>query len=310
MTNERIDFRVDAQIPLPGRRLLNIVQRLLKCSPQVARREVRQGRVLVNRRTSQDPERILNAGDIVVATPLASKQATRAGDESWSVLFQDDALIVVDKPAGLLTVPSPHGEKRTMISLVSKHLQQTRADGEAFSIHRLDRDVSGLLIFAKSLEIAKEMREQFAARKPERHYTALVAGSPPESQGTIRSFLATDEHLNRYSVETADRGELAITHYRVVEPFVDATQLDVTLDTGRRNQIRIHMAEMGHPVIGETRYRREQAVHRDWPFRRLALHAARIAFTHPVTGARIELESPLPWPFEHFLRQQSRRRQR
>ncbi|HMP79509.1 MAG TPA: RluA family pseudouridine synthase [Pirellulaceae bacterium] len=307
MSQPQQELRIDEQMPLPARRLLNVVQRLLKCSPQAARRAVIDGRVSVNRRATQTPDSVLRVGDMVSVLPPPSFASQRnPTDETWNIVFEDELIVVVNKPAGLLTVPSPYGEKRTMISLVTRKLQESNEAAAAFSVHRLDRDVSGLLVFAKSLELAKRLRDQFAERKPERHYTAIVIGVPRDNHGTLRSYLATDDQLNRYSVESADQGQLAITHYRVVKSFADAAQLDVTLETGRRNQIRVHLAELGHPIIGETRYRRQQAAHRAWPFRRLALHAAQLAFDHPVSGQRLQFSSELPGPFHHFFRQQSR----
>jgi len=169
-------------------------------------------------------------------------------------------------------------------------------------VHRLDRDVSGLLVVALSLEIAEKLRDQFAERKPQRRYEALVAGSMELDSGTFRSFLATDEHLNRHSVPTADQGELAITHYKVLQRFPDATQVSVTLETGRRNQIRVHFSEQGHPVLGETRYRRDEAKHAKWPWKRLALHACELGFRHPRTGRELNFNSRLPPEFNQFMR--------
>ncbi len=116
-------------------------------------------------------------------------------------------------------------------------------------MHRLDRGVSGLLVMAKSLDVAEQIRDQFAARKPERKYIAIVLGHLENPQGTIESHLATDEQLNRYSVEEGAEGELAITHYRQTLELRNATMVEVQLETGRRNQIRVHMSEMGNPIL-------------------------------------------------------------
>ena len=212
-------------------------------------------------------------------------------------------------------------------------------------MHRLDRDVSGVLVLAKTLQVAELLREQFAARKPDRQYIAIVAGVPQKGSGTIRSYLATDANLNRYSVkgpvkentpesrdgvggrdrsggraksggrdraggrETAGSreggeytGELAITHYKLRHDWGETALVEVRLETGRRNQIRVHLAEMGHPILGDPRYRPDLATHRAWPYRRIALHAESLGFTHPITGEQVRFLAPWPQEFRDFQR--------
>ena len=145
---------------------------------------------------------------------------------------------------------------------------------------------------------------QFAGRKPEREYAAIVAGRVKEPRGTIRSYLQTDKSLNRKSTKHGreGKGELAITHFEVKEHYTGATLLAVSLETGRRNQIRVHCAEMGHPVLGDTRYRTKEAVHPQWPPGRLALHARLLGFSHPVGGKALRFEVELPIAFTEFWR--------
>ncbi len=157
-------------------------------------------------------------------------------------------------------------------------------------------------MFAKSYAVADKLREQFAARKPERKYTAIVRGEISNDQGTFRSYLATDESLNRYSVTDPAAGELAITHYRLKERWHDASLLQMQLETGRRNQIRVHLAEAGHPIIGDPRYRAELAEHPLWPLKRIALHAETLGLTHPETGEALQFSAPWPQEFRDFRR--------
>jgi 23S rRNA pseudouridine1911/1915/1917 synthase len=210
----------------------------------------------------------------------------------------------------LLTVPTPHREPHTAISQLNHLLRRHDASAEAFCVHRLDRGVSGLLVFAKSLAIAQALRDQFAERKPQRRYVAFVAGRVQPPKGTIRSYLATDKDLNRYSTKDPTAGQLAVTHYQVVESWADATLVAVRLETGRRNQIRVHFAEMGHPVLGDRRYRKDEAAHAAWPYRRLALHAESLGFSHPVTGQSLEFYAPLPPEFERLKKKLASPRRR
>lgn len=219
----------------------------------------------------------------------------------FEIVFEDKYLIVVIKPADVLTVPTLHGETNTLVDFVSRYVK-ARGGRKAFTAHRLDRGVSGVLVLGKSLEISKQLRDQFAERKPEREYVALVAGNVKKPAGTFKSLLATDKDLNRFSTRDEKIGQLAITHYQVVRRLDDATYVTVRLETGRRNQIRVHFSEVGHPVLGDPRYRAELATHPRWPWPRMALHARILGFTHPVTGEPLRFETPLPHEMEKFLK--------
>jgi len=180
----------------------------------------------------------------------------------------------------------------------------------AFAVHRLDRGVSGLLVFGKTQDIVRQLKDQFAASKPEREYIAVVAARLKQKHGTFESLLATDKDLNRFSTEDESIGQLAITHYRVVADLDGATLVQVRLETGRRNQIRVHFAEAGHPVLGDPRYQPELAQHPHWQHNRMALHARLLGFEHPVSGQALKFECPLPTEMEQFVRHTSPKRQR
>ncbi len=307
---------VDARIPPPGRRLASLVQRLLGAGagPSQAVGAIRRGAVRVNRRVAKRPHAVLEIGDRVELDVAGASRPASPSEKpprsSLTIVFQDQHLAVVRKPPGLLTVPTPHREPQTVISQLTQKLRQRDPSAEAFCVHRLDRGVSGLLVFAKSLAIAQLLRDQFAERKPKRRYVTFVAGRVQPPQGTIRSHLATDKDLNRYSTKDPSAGQLAITHYQVIESWPDATLVAVRLETGRRNQIRVHFAEMGHPVLGDRRYRASAAAHWAWPYRRLALHAESLAFAHPVTGEELEFHAPLPPEFQRLKKKLTSSRQR
>ncbi len=221
----------------------------------------------------------------------------------FRLLFEDEHLVVVDKPSGILSVPTEKREPNTLVHEVAKYVNRGPIIRRKVGIvHRLDRDTSGVLVFGKTEGIARALKDQFAARKPERVYLAFVAGALEPAEGTFRSHLATAPDLDQYSTADATRGKLAVTHYRVLERTDVWSFVEVTLETGRRNQIRVHMAEAGHPVLGDTRYRKDLASRGGWRPRRLALHAAVLGFTHPITGEKLRFESALPPEFAAFRR--------
>ena len=219
----------------------------------------------------------------------------------FDLIFEDEHLIIVNKQAGYLTVPTNAREKNTLVDAVRSHVNRGQSRGQPVAIvHRLDRDTSGLLVFAKNERIGAKIKDQFAERKPERVYVAIVSGNLAQASGTIQSYLATDKDLNQRSVKAGEDGKLAITHYTVVQSFKDATLVRVTLETGRRNQIRVHFAEQGNPILGDQRYEVADARHRFWPHRRLALHAEVLGFKHPVTGESLRFRVPAPKEFDRF----------
>lgn len=223
-------------------------------------------------------------------------------DPTFSIVFEDAHLIVVDKAANVLTVETERGgDRNTLVSRVSHYLKHTSRRREALVVHRLDRGVSGVLVFAKSQRVLEVLQEQFKQRKPERLYVAIVAGKLERDSGTYRSHLATGKSLNQYSTRDESRGELAITHYRVKQKLADATVVEVQLETGRRNQIRVHFADHGHPILGDPRYGRSKSHHERWPDHRIALHALSLGFIHPATGKPLRFESELPKSMQKFI---------
>jgi 23S rRNA pseudouridine1911/1915/1917 synthase len=231
---------------------------------------------------------------------------TNATSGPFRLVFEDRDLIVVDKAAAVLTVPTDRGETNTLLDALTRSLGRRGQRGRVTVVHRLDRGTSGLLVFGKNPLVGRELQAQFRVRKAEREYAALVAGRIERSAGTFDSRLGTSRSLQRYSVREDRDGERAVTHYRVERQFADATLVRVTLETGRRNQIRVHFAEAGHPVLGDGRYGVEAARHPGWRYKRLALHATKLGFDHPHTHERLRFESPLPPEFESFIARQRR----
>lgn len=254
---------------------------------------------------------ILNGATTVVVGDLVSirfdpTQGYREKKKCWddrtfTVSFEDDHLIVVDKSAGTLTVPTARNERNTLVDRVSIYLGHSRSKREACLVHRLDRDLSGLVIFGKHKQVATRLIEQFKQRKPARVYAAIVAGLVSTDKGSFHSHLATGKSLERYVTRPSPTTELAITHYRVIRRMSDTTLVEVTLETGKRNQIRVQFANAEHPVLGDPRYKTELAMHPRWIRKRIALHAKSLGFEHPISGDAMQIESPLPSAIEKFL---------
>lgn len=301
-------FRASADDSTQMQRVDRVVQSLSGVSRRQVVGLLDKGCVKVNGKPCSSPSARLTAGDTVELRydPEQRYRPKKAipedRDFGFTVVFEDAHQVVVEKPAELLTVPTHFRETDTLIQRVTNYLSRGRQEGRAFVVHRLDRGVSGLLVFGKALAMAERLRDQFEQRKPEREYAALIAGVPDRFEGTFRSYLTTDKSLTRHSTARAADGELAITHYRVTRVLDKASLVTVRLETGRRNQIRVHFAEAGHPVLGDPRYRKDEARHSRWTWKRIALHAGLLAFTHPVTSEELRFESPLPLEFEKFLK--------
>jgi 23S rRNA pseudouridine1911/1915/1917 synthase len=206
------------------------------------------------------------------------------------LVHADEHVVVIDKPAGILTIATETERTRTVYRLLQEWVG-ARGEGRIFVVHRLDRETSGLLVFARSAAVKRALQAQFEARTPERVYVARVEGAVREAGGELRSRLAADRSLRVRAVGAGRQGKDAITRYRVVERYRDATLLDLTLVTGRRGQIRAQLAALGHPIVGDRAYGS-----RHDPLGRVCLHATRLGFVHP-SGKRVVFESPPPPAF-------------
>ena len=206
------------------------------------------------------------------------------------LVHEDDHLVVVDKPAGLLTIATETERERTAYRLLGDWVR-ARGGGRIFVVHRLDRETSGLLVFARSLAVKQALQAQFRGRTPERVYVARVEGVVRGPEGTLTGSLVEDRALRVRLARDGGRGKEAITRYRVLERARGATVLELVLVTGRRGQLRAQLAALGHPIVGDRAY----GSRRD-PLRRVCLHATRLGFVHP-SGRRVVFESPPPAGF-------------
>ncbi len=282
-----------------------VVRQLSGSSRSQVRGMVDHGCVSINGKRCENAATPVAIGDVVSIrfdpAQRYRENKKRWDDRTFTITFEDDHLIVVDKAAGTLTVPTDRDEVNTLVERVSIYLSHSRSKRQACLVHRLDRDVSGLIVFGKHEKIAAQLIEQFKQRKPKRVYTAIVAGVVSKDEGTFRSHLATGKNLDRYVTRESPETETAITNYRVVRRMADATLIEATLETGKRNQLRVQFADAGHPVLGDRRYRVEQAMHSRWIRRRIALHVKTLGFEHPVSGEEMNFDSPLPSAMANFL---------
>lgn len=208
------------------------------------------------------------------------------------IIFEDDSIIVVDKPEGLLTMATDTEKAKTAYALLRSYLNSKRPAEKLFIVHRLDREASGLLVFAKTISAKERLQDQFKNHSAGRKYIALVEGRIEKADFTIRSFLAENSAYRVFSTKRAKLGKLAVTHVHVLKRNPTTTLIEVRLETGRKHQIRVHLAENGNPIVGDKNYGS-----RTNPFRRLALHAARLELAHPGTGKVMPFQSPVlvPW---------------
>ena len=227
---------------------------------------------------------------------------TRAPRGQLDIVFEDDALIVVNKPAGLLSVPLPRNPGAPSIADVVEDYLRHHSRRRPLAVHRIDQDTSGLVVFAKNPEAQRLLKEQFKRREPQRIYLAVVYGVPEPRSGVWRDVLAWDDDalIQKATHPDDPRGVEAISEYRVVEAFSSTSLVEVRLRTGRRNQIRLQARLRGHTLVGETRYVHGPASLRSIQFERQALHAFRLALRHP-DGRLLDLEAPLPADFLALL---------
>ncbi len=239
---------------------------------------------------------VLQPGQIV--TVLKHRQSDLPPASLLKILYEDDHIIVIDKKAGLLSVSDGH-HHLTAVDILNQWVQKENESARVYVVHRLDQYTSGLLMFVKTEEIQNMLRNEWKQFITERKYIAIVEGKLNREKGTVKSFLAENKALVMVSVKDSSQGKLAITHYKRISYTEFYTQVEVILETGKKNQIRVHMSDIGHPVAGDRKYRA-----RTNPIGRLCLHAAALALKHPVTGEILKFESAVPVEFLKLVNKQ------
>jgi 23S rRNA pseudouridine1911/1915/1917 synthase len=209
------------------------------------------------------------------------------------VIYEDNSIVVIDKPAGLLTMATSVEKTRTAYAMLRAHLNSKKHPEKLFIVHRLDREASGLVVFAKTPESKERLQDQFKEHSAGRRYVSVVEGRVQETAFTVRSYLAENAAYHVYSTRNQRIGKQAVTHVKVLRRTSRASFVEVQLETGRKHQIRVHLAERGHPIVGDKAYGSGSN-----PIRRLALHAVQLDFKHPISGEHMTLRSPYPKAFD------------
>ena len=273
--------------------LLDALALLYPDSTKTTLRQMLQaGRVRVNGEVEKNARRELDAGEIV---EIGQKSIQPALPEGLSILHEDDDVIVVLKSAGLLTVATPRERDTTAQAYLNAYLKEKGGE-RIHVVHRIDRETSGVLVFAKNFAAREKLKEKFAAHDVERVYIAVIEGEMKPPQGTIRSHLRERKDLRMESVDAHPDAKLAVTHYRTIATNGRYSMLEIRLETGRKNQIRTHLAEAGHPVVGDRMY--GSTVN---PLGRLGLHAKLLGFDHPATGKKLVFTVPVPKSFTNAV---------
>ena len=232
-------------------------------------------------------------GQTVILDRSKQKMAFRSND--LGVVYEDPYLLVIDKRAGLLSM-SNNTRQQTVQTVLNRYLEKGGGRNTSHLVHRLDRDTSGLMVYAKDVQTQQSLIDGWQHLVTDRRYIALVEGELESQRGRIQSWLTEDKRFITHSSPVDNGGKFAVTHYNVLESSNGYSLVECELETGRKNQIRVHMADLGHPVVGDHKYGSEID-----PMRRLGLHAYMLCFTHPVTGKHLRFETPVPVPFEKCL---------
>ncbi|WP_167605061.1 RluA family pseudouridine synthase [Maribellus sediminis] len=234
-------------------------------------------------------------------TISASRSRVEKKFTEFTILYEDEAIIVIDKSAGLLSVATKNEKRRTAYSMLSDYVKRSDSNNKIFIVHRLDRETSGLMVFAKNEEAKKLLQENWNGAGTQKSYVALVEGKMEKPEGTIVSYLTEDKVFKVHASQNPKKGLKAVTHYSVIEASSAFSLLEVKIETGRKNQIRVHMEELGHSIVGDKKYGATSS-----PIRRLGLHAQKLEFLHPLSGEKLRFETKIPPAFYSVLKRKHR----
>jgi 23S rRNA pseudouridine1911/1915/1917 synthase len=212
------------------------------------------------------------------------------------IVYEDRYLIVIEKTVGILSMAAGHSSLNVK-TILDQYFEETKQHCQAHIVHRLDRDTSGLMIYAKNKETELALEENWHQTVYDRRYVAVVSGEMEEDDGTISNWLKDNKAYVTYSSPVDNGGKYAVTHFHVLSRSADYSLVEFRLETGRKNQIRVHTADMGHPVCGDIKYGNGSN-----PLHRLCLHAYVLCFIHPMTHERMEFQTPIPGNFRHLFK--------
>ena len=281
------------------RLLLEFVEEITKNASRTdAKSWLKHGQIMLNEEVTTAFDAPVGPGDEIKIN--FSRPFVRFKHPRLKLLYEDDDIIVVEKGYGLLSVGIPNPSKKKIESaydILRDYLKRKDPHNKLFVVHRLDRDTTGVMMFAKNEEAQETLRHNWNNFVLERLYIALLEGFVKEEEGTIKSRLTENSQYKVFSTDRDDEGKLAVTRYKVVGRGHGLSLTEFTLDTGRKNQIRVHASEMGHPICGDRKYGAKQS-----RLGRLCLHAKTLRFAHPVTRKDMYFESPVPARFYKAIR--------
>ena len=265
---------------------------------------IRSGALASDGKLVRDPaSRVRGDERFTLTVPDPEPAHNRPQDIALTIVFEDEHLLVLDKPAGLVVHPAAGNREGTLVNALLHHcagrLSGIGGVARPGIVHRIDKDTSGLLVVAKTDVAHEGLARQFAAHSIDRRYRAIVNGVPKTAGGTVDAPLArSSRDRKKIAIVEGKRGKRAVTHWARLTPLNEAALIECRLETGRTHQVRVHMAAIGHPLLGDPVYGRGKSVHRQLlnqlDFHRQALHAAGLGFVHPVTKARLSFDSALP----------------
>ncbi|MBH0230377.1 RluA family pseudouridine synthase [Halobacillus yeomjeoni] len=268
---------------------------LIQSLPETGRNSVKsilkRGQVIVDDEVQTRHNLEVHPGQKIqiVKNKIAKRTSTLHGLE---ILHEDDHIIVIEKSSGLLSIASHKEKQLTAHRQLMNYVKSKNPNNRIYIVHRLDRDTSGVMMFAKSEDVKNTLQKAWKKVVKERTYVALVEGLVKKRQGSIESFLRESKTLKMISSQNPKGGQKAVTHYKVIQSNGKYTLLEVQLETGRKNQIRVHMEDIGHPIAGDKKYGANTN-----PLKRLGLHAQILTFVHPKSGKVLRFESPVPRSF-------------
>lgn len=253
-----------------------------------------QGRgIAVNGRMVTQFDYQLKAGDKIIIS--RHKKQNQFKSRYVKIVYEDRWLVVVEKNIGILSMAAGHSSLNVK-SVLDDYFLKSRQKCRAHVVHRLDRDTSGLMVYAKDIETEQILEHNWHQIVYDRRYVAVVSGEMEQNNGTIANWLKDNKAYITYSSPTDNGGKYAVTHFQVLNRTTEHSLVEYKLETGRKNQIRVHSADMGHPVCGDVKYGNG-----DDPLHRLCLHAYMLCFTHPVTGEPMEFSTPIPTAFRSLF---------
>lgn len=259
-------------------------------SRNILKAVLRDGQVSINGTPVTQFDHVLKPGQRIEI--CWDKKTPKQQSRGLNIVYEDQELIIINKPSGLLTIATDKEKRKTAYAILSAYVKSENPENKIFIIHRLDRETSGLLMFAKNEAIKRQIQETWTTTIDQRTYVGVVEGEVQQQEGTIVSWLQESKAFIVYSSQNPQHGQKAITHFKKIKANNAYSLLQINLETGRKHQIRVHMQDISHPIIGDTKYGSSQS-----PISRMGLHAQVLAFTHPKTGKPCRFETEIPKKF-------------